>query len=96
MSIKDVRNQGRGVSSANVFRTAGVLQMRTNALFGAKNFGFSKVMVCPHGQGWFSHCGHFSDKEGVFFRNFVRTSFMEGPYVVLCLSFKSNLIEFQY
>jgi len=28
-----------------------VLQMRTSALFGAKTPDFSKLMVCPHGQG---------------------------------------------
>jgi len=41
--------------------------MRTSTLFDAKNFGFSKFMVCPHGQG------------GSIFRDFVRTSFMNGP-----------------
>jgi len=31
-------------------RTRGVVQMRSSTLFGAKNFEFSKFIVCPHGQ----------------------------------------------
>jgi len=40
-------------------------------------------MVCPHGQGGkgLRQCGHFSDKgEESIFRNFVQTSFMDGPF----------------
>jgi len=48
-SIKDDRTQW-GMSSADIFRTRGVLQMRTSALFDAKNFVFSKFMVCQRGQ----------------------------------------------
>jgi len=44
----------------------GSLQMRTTTLLGAKNMYFSKLMMCPHGQGWGrpggSHFGHFSDR----------------------------------
>jgi len=59
LSIKDVRSQ-RGLSSANILRTQGegILQMRTSALFGAKNFGFFEIY------GGLSHCGHFADKGG--------------------------------
>jgi len=34
-----------------------------------KTSDISKFMVCPHGQGGFSQCGHFVDKweEGQFF-----------------------------
>jgi len=54
--------------------------MRTSALFGSKNFDFSKFMVRPHGQGELSHCGHSADKgEESIFRDFVRKSFMDGP-----------------
>jgi len=42
--------------------------MRTFALFGAKNFDFSKFLVCPHGQG----------KDGV---EPVRTFFRQGEGV---------------
>jgi len=46
---------------------------------------FAKLMVCPHGQGGggLSQCGHFEDKgEGrSIFRDFLRTSFMDGPYI---------------
>jgi len=34
---------GRGLFSAYILRTRGVLQMRTSALLGAKNFGFFKM-----------------------------------------------------
>jgi len=34
---------GEGLFSANILRTRGVLQMRTSALFGAKNFRFFKI-----------------------------------------------------
>jgi len=54
-SIKDVRSQGEwGFVQCGHFadkRGVGVLQLRTSALFGAKNSDFSKSMVCPHGQG---------------------------------------------
>jgi len=55
--------------------------MRTSALYGAKISDFSKFMMCPHGQGrGLSQCGHFADKgEESIFRDFVRTSFMNGP-----------------
>jgi len=41
-------------------------------------------MMCPHGQGGLSQCGHFSIKwDGSIFREIVRTSFKDGPYVTL-------------
>jgi len=63
--------------------------MRTSALFGAKTFDFSKFMVCPHGQGGEggrkrgvepvqTFCGQ-GGRGGSIFRDFVRTSFMDGP-----------------
>jgi len=61
-----------------IFCGQGVLQMRTSALFGVKNIGFLKFVVCLHGQGerGLSQCGHFADKgKGV---NFSRTSFTGG------------------
>jgi len=55
--------------------------MRTSALFGAKNIGFSNFMVCPHRQG--RREGElvrlFCWQRGSIFRDFVRTSFMDGP-----------------
>jgi len=47
----------------------GGLQMRTSVVFGAKNVGF--FVVCPHGQG----------ERGSIFRDFVRTSFMDGLFL---------------
>jgi len=34
---------------------------------------------CLHGQGKLSQCRHFVGKRGSIFRNFVRTSLMDGP-----------------
>jgi len=43
--------QLRGIVQCGLFRTRGVLQMWTSALFGAKIIWFSKFMVYPHRQG---------------------------------------------
>jgi len=55
--------------------------MRTSAFVGAKNFGFSKFIVCQLGQEGLGQCEPFADKrrEGVNFRDFVQTSFTDGP-----------------
>jgi len=50
-----------GLSNADIFRTKGVLQMQTSALFGAKTSNFLKFNDCSHGQG-LSQFGHFADK----------------------------------
>jgi len=59
----------------------GVLQMRTSQFLEQKASDFSKFIVCPHGQGGrrLSQCGHFLDKGGSVFFDFVRTSFVDGP-----------------
>jgi len=80
----DVRSQGGGdLPSADIFRTSEeVLQMRTSALFGSKNFEFFDIygVSARTGGGGLSQCGYFSDKvEGSMFRDFVRTSFMDDP-----------------
>jgi len=50
LSMKDVRSQrGWGLSSADIFRTRKVLQVRTSTLFSAKTSNFSKFMMCPQG-----------------------------------------------
>jgi len=61
--------------------------MRTSTLFGAKNIRFFEiygVSARTRGRG-FSQYRHFADKgEGEsIFRDFVRTSFMDGPLTVL-------------
>jgi len=43
--------------------------MWTSALFGEKTSDLSKFMLCPHGQG----------ERGSISRDFVQTSFMDGP-----------------
>jgi len=59
--------------------------MRTSALFATKNFKFFKiygVSAQTMGRG-LRQCVHFADKgEGSIFRDFVRTSFMDGPKVI--------------
>jgi len=55
LSIKDVRSREEegGLSSLDILRTKGegVLQMRTSALFGAKNFGFRNLGYVSTGGG---------------------------------------------
>jgi len=74
---------GGGLSSAEIFRTRGErgssdADVRT---FGAKNFGiFRNLWFVLADKGGLSQCRHFADKgEGSIFRDFVRTSFMDGP-----------------
>jgi len=61
--------------------------MRMSALFGAKTSDFSKFMVYPHGQEERgvepvrTFCGQVGG--GLIFRNFVLTSFIDGPLQVL-------------
>jgi len=43
LSIKDVRSQGAGMTSADILQTRRILQMRTFAFFGVKNFEFFKI-----------------------------------------------------
>jgi len=59
--------------------------MRTSARFGAQNFGFSKFMVCVHGQGGGGGVEPAQNfcREGMRVVNFSRTSFMDGPYLGL-------------
>jgi len=45
--------------------------------FVQKTSGFSKFMVCPHGQRWFSPVRTWG--KGWIFRDFARMSFMDGP-----------------
>jgi len=45
--------------------------MRTSVVFGVKTPDFSKFTASPHGQGG----------RGSIFRDFVQTSFMDGPLV---------------
>jgi len=52
--------------------------MRTSALFGAKTFGFFKFMTCPYGQKEREVEPVWTRGEGSIFRDFVRTSFIDG------------------
>jgi len=58
--------------------------MRTFALIGEKTLDILKFMVRPHGQAGLSQCEDIVNKggEGSIFRDFVLTSFMDGPLVV--------------
>jgi len=57
----------------DILQIRNILQLRTSVLFGAKNSGFSKFMMCLHGQGGgLSQCGQ--RRRCSTFRSFVRTS----------------------
>jgi len=60
-----------------------VIQMRTSALFGAKNFGFFEingVSARTRDEGSFEPVRTFCGQgEGSIFHDFVRTSFMDDP-----------------
>jgi len=74
------RPQSGGLSSADK-EGGGFFRCGRPHFLAQKTPDFSKLMVCSHGQGrrGLSQCGHFADKgEGSIFRNFVRTSFMDG------------------
>jgi len=81
--INFVRSQGDGVYP---MRTRGEGFFRCDRsddriFWRQKTLDFSKFMVCPHGQERLSQCGHFADKRrGSVFRDFMRTSFMVGPF----------------
>jgi len=61
--MKDIRSQGEGVCPVRTFFRQGVLQIRTSALFGAKNFKFFKIYgVSARTRGRSSKCGHFADQ----------------------------------
>jgi len=49
--------------------------MQTSALFEAKNSDFLKFMLCTEKESWASA----NKGEGWTFRDFMRTSFMDGP-----------------
>jgi len=75
-----------GLSSADIFLTRRVVvQMRTFALFDIKkckffeNYGVS----ARKGEGRLSKYGQFTNKGkwGSIFRYFMRTSFMDGPFI---------------
>jgi len=66
LSIKDVKREEVVPCGGEL-----VLQMRASALFGAKNLRFLKFMGCPDGRQ--------TRRKGSILRNFVRTSFMDGP-----------------
>jgi len=65
-----VRDKGN-LSSAGIFQTRweGVFRCRRPHFLVQKNFKFSKLMVCPHGQG----------RKGSIFCDFERKSFMDSP-----------------
>jgi len=95
---------GGGLSSVDTFGQGrrGVLRMRTPALLAKKTSDFSKFIVCPHGQEVrreVSQCGHFADKcgRGLIFRDFVQTSFMDGPLrkILLLLLLLQTIVKYQ-
>jgi len=80
----------RGSSSADIFRTMGVLQMRTSALFSAKYFGFLKIYDMSTRTGGRA----IADKEGVNFSRFCADVFYGRPLMVNFINKrKHNLIS---
>jgi len=58
--------------------------MRTFALFGAKNFGsfeIHRVSARTRGEG-VETVRIFYEQGGAIFRDFVRTSFLDGPFTI--------------
>jgi len=69
---------------ADILQTRVFLQMQTFCFLGAKTSDFLKLMVCLQGQGEerrVEPVRTFANKgdRGSVFRDFVRTSFMDGP-----------------
>jgi len=76
---------------SRVFEDEGILQMGKSAFFGAINFGFFEIYGASARTRELSQCGHFSDKEGSIFRDFVRTPFM---LLLLLLILKIKFLDF--
>jgi len=75
------RPQSRGrVSGADIFWTRGILQIRTSAHCGANISYFLKFMLCVRTDKGKGGQAISADEGRSIFRNFVRTSFMDGPY----------------
>jgi len=99
-SIKDVRSQGEGVCPVRTFFGQGgreFLQMRTSALFGAKNSRFLEIygVSARIGRRVGVRCGHFTDKgERVNFLRFCADAFYgRSQRLFLCHKLPSpNLI----
>jgi len=70
---------GGGYVQCGHFSDKGVLQIRTSALFGAKNFGYFEFMVFPHGQGGEGVWGTADKGEGVIFSQFCADVFYRRP-----------------
>jgi len=66
------------------FADKGGFQMRTSALFSAKNSKFYGVSARTTREE-LSQCGQFADKgEGLIFRDFVRHLLWTAPKTLLC------------
>jgi len=71
------------LSSADIFRTKGEGFFRCGRphFLAQKTLDFLKFIVCPHGQGG-GRSGQCGQGVGSIFRDFVRTSFMDGPLAI--------------
>jgi len=82
-SIKDVRSQGRRrfAKCGHFSDREGGLHMRTSALFGAKFFEFFEIYVVSARTRGVEPVQTFCGERGrrSIFRDFVRTSFKDGP-----------------
>jgi len=89
-------NGGRDMSCADILRTKGEgsssdVDVRT--FWCKKTLDFTKFIVCPHGQGgWTSATFCRQRARGSIFNGFVRTSFMEDPFILFLLRLAKNVI----
>jgi len=74
----------RGFVQCGYFSDKGFLQMWTSALFGAKTSYFRNLRCdCTNKWegGWAKRTFFGQGREGSIFCDFVRTPFMDGPYI---------------
>jgi len=79
LSIKDIRSRGDFVQCGHFAdkEGGGFFRCRRPHFLVQKTSNFVKFMVCSQGQGGLSQCGHGGIRS--IFRDFVQTSFMDGP-----------------
>jgi len=67
-----------------------ILRIRSSEIFVAKKLGFSKIMVCPHGQGGMET--FFAKKKSKIFRAFVRAI----SYDHIFIFYAGNTFKFKF
>jgi len=74
--------------------------VRTSALFSTKNVGCFEIYGVSarirEGKGGIEPVRAFCGKGGSIFRDFVRTSFMDGPLSFICTKFSYESLLFRH